>query len=45
MFLAAAGIIPPAQWHHNPRLINMKGESVADLLRKNNVEVPEEWLD
>lgn len=23
----------------------MKGETVADLLRKNSVEVPEEWLD
>ena len=34
MTLAAAGIIPPKEWHHDPKLKNNGGYTVADILSK-----------
>ena len=48
MLLAFRKIIPPSssnknEWHHNPKIKNNDGETVASLLTKNNIPVPKEW--
>ena len=41
MILAYNGIIPPKEWEHDPKLTNKKDETVAIILLKKEIEVPE----
>lgn len=43
MYLAEQRIIPPKEFHHDPKLYNIIKETVAILLLRNRVEVPKEW--
>jgi len=36
-------IMPPHEFHHDPKLYNMNGNTVALLLLKRKFEVPDEW--
>lgn len=41
MTLASKSIIPPREWYHDKYLTNNNGETVALLLSKNNINIPE----
>jgi len=43
MILSRTGIIPPKEWHHDPKIHNDNIYTVAINLIENNIEVPEEW--
>ena len=34
MLLASNGILPPKEWHHDPKIINENNETVAIILLK-----------
>lgn len=43
MMFADKGIIPPKEWHHDPKLYDKYGETVATYLIKEKITPPEEW--
>jgi len=43
MYLAKKGIIPPKEFYHDPKLHDYDGNTVAILLLRNKLDVPEEW--
>ena len=44
MIYACNGIIPPKEWYHDPKHRNSDNETVRDILKENNKNIPEYWL-
>ena len=44
MFLAGWGIIPPAEWYHDPTLDDIYEKTVAVYLVCAGIDPPKEWL-
>ena len=45
MLLAKKGIIPPKEWYHDPSVCDNFGRTVAKLLDRNEIDIPEEWRE
>ncbi len=43
MYLAYNNIIPPKEYAHDPKLCDTNGNTVAIILLKKKLEVPEYW--
>ncbi len=44
MILSDNGIVPPNEWYHDPNLVTLYDQTVAEILAEKSIIPHKEWL-